>query len=53
MSEYDQARFPRGAPDALRTRPMADGRAWTLHPLTLGRLRITIQEDQYSMGEHW
>jgi hypothetical protein len=54
MTEYDPHRFPHGAPEGfVDVRPMADGRAWGLHRLTFGRLRITIMPDQFSMGEHW
>src|SRR5262245_26947778 len=32
---------------------MDDGRWWCVMPLTFGRLRIVIAEDQYTAGEHW
>lgn len=37
----------------LAGRPMADGRYWCLMPLTFGRNRIVIAEDQFTVGEHW
>lgn len=33
--------------------PMEDGRWWCLAPLSLGRVRIVIAEDEYTAGEHW
>jgi len=52
---FDSARFPddRWLEGVTAALPMADGRAWCLIPLTFGRLRIVIAEDQFSMGEHW
>lgn len=52
---FDPVRFPndRWRTGFIAVLPMADGRAWTLHRLTFGRVRITIVEDQFSMGEHW
>lgn len=32
---------------------MEDGRWWCLMPLTMGRLRIVIAEDEFTTGEHW
>ena len=52
---YDPDRFPDDSwqEGVLAAQPMADGRAWCLIPLTFGRVRIVIAEDQFSMGEHW
>jgi hypothetical protein len=50
-------RFPEGwdAKDEgyLGAIPMEDGRMWCLMPLTFGRVRIVIAEDQFTAGEHW
>lgn len=32
---------------------MDDGRWWCLMPLSLGRVRIVIAEDEFTAGEHW
>jgi hypothetical protein len=55
LSEFDPVRFPGKdwLMGVIAARPMADGRAWCLVPLLLGRLRIVIAEDEFSMGEHW
>lgn len=55
MSERE--RFPEGwnpkNEGYIDGRPMADGRWWCLLPLTMGRVRIVIAEDQFTAGEHW
>lgn len=52
---FDPERFPTDEwlEGMIAARPMADGRAWCLIPLTFGRLRIVIAPDEFSMGEHW
>jgi hypothetical protein len=53
----DRQRFPEGwnpiDDGYIAGRPMDDGRWWCLMPLTFGRNRIVIAEDQFSVGEHW
>ena len=56
LDGLDPDKFPPGGDwwtGYLQVRAMPDGRAWCLLPLTLGRLRIVIAEDQWTAGEHW
>ena len=57
MNEETVKRFPEGWTyldgGYMAGKPMRDGRWWCLMPLTLGRLRIVIAEDEWTAGEHW